>query len=219
MDLGARALDARLHAGDREAGDRGRLDLGEAAEVSERQRFAIRLRQPPHKRFEAAGELLGSVLVVRAIVSVAVGLDAQVSEAAVKPEQHLLGHIVGGLRVGNAGADKPAETRVEVLPEPVCRRNFGLGLLRRLGACVYWHPQLTEAGSSPQQSVLADASQQVACTAGAQQDAGGRSGGGAGMVSVWSSIPTPLVRRFTRADEGDPKGMQIGVAATATGKA
>jgi hypothetical protein len=84
---------------------------------------------------------------------------------------------------------------------------------------VYRHPQLTEAGSSSQQSALSVGSQQVACTAGTQQRAGGRSGAGAGVVSVWSSIATPLVRRFTKEDEDDPKGMQIGSVETATAKA
>jgi hypothetical protein len=83
---------------------------------------------------------------------------------------------------------------------------------------VYRHPQLPEARSSPQQSALSEGSQQVACTSGAQQDASGRSEGGSGMFSVWSSIAAPLSRRFNKADDDDPKRMQIDAVETATGK-
>jgi len=145
-------------------------------------------------------------------------LDAQLSEASVKPQQHLLGHIVGGLLIGDSRADKPAEARVEVFPEPVCDRDF-VGCPRRPAVSVYWHPQLPDARSSLQQSAFSEGSQQVACTAGLQQDAGGRSGAGAGVVSVWSSIAAPLVRLFNRADEEEPKGMQVGAVETAIAKA
>jgi hypothetical protein len=67
---------------------------------------------------------------------------------------------------------------------------------------------------------LSAGSQQVACTAGAQQAALGCFGGGAGVVSVWSSIDASLVGRFNEADENDRKWMQTGPLGNAdTGKA
>ena len=64
VDLGATALNTRLHAGDREAGDVGRLDLGELAEVGEGQRLAVWLWQPLDQWFEAAGKLLAGLSFV-----------------------------------------------------------------------------------------------------------------------------------------------------------
>ena len=58
MDLGAGALYARLHPGDRESRDFGGLNLGELAEVGERERLAVRLGQLADQRREAAGQFL-----------------------------------------------------------------------------------------------------------------------------------------------------------------
>jgi len=77
VDLGAGALNARLHPGDRQAGDASRLDLGELAEVGERQCLAVWLWQPPDQRFEAAGELLAALGFVGVFVGVAIGVDAR----------------------------------------------------------------------------------------------------------------------------------------------
>jgi hypothetical protein len=63
------------------------------------------------------------------------------------------------------------------------------------------HLQLTGVRSSSQHSALSAASQQLACTVGAQQAALERFGSGGGVVSVWSSIDTSLVGGFNDADE------------------
>src|SRR5215210_8615797 len=65
-------------------------------------------------------------------------LDAQIAEAAVQPQQHLLGHVVGGVRVADPPADEAAKAFVKAGEELVSER----------GACLYWHPQLARAGLS-----------------------------------------------------------------------
>jgi hypothetical protein len=128
----------------------------------------------------------------------------------VKTQQHLLGDVVCGVRVADPPADEAAQAFVKAAEELVFGR----------GARSYRHPQPAGARSSSQHSAFSGGSQQVACTAGAQQATLGWSGGGVGMVSVWSSIDASLVTRFTEADGNDREWMQTGpLVSSDTGKA
>jgi hypothetical protein len=128
----------------------------------------------------------------------------------VKAQQHLLGDVVCGVGVADAPAHEAAEASVQTGEALVCGR----------GACFYWHPQPAVAGLSSQHSAFSEGAQQVACAAGAQQGALGWFGGGAGVVSVWSSIDASLVRRLNEADENGRERMQGGpLVSTDTGKA
>jgi hypothetical protein len=106
----------------------------------------------------------------------------------VKAQQYLLGHVVCGVRVADPPADEAAQAFVKA----------GEKLVSGRGARFYWHPQLAEPGSSSQHSAFSGGSQQITCTTGLQQRALGWFGGGAGWVSVWSSIDGPLVSRSMR---------------------
>ena len=137
-------------------------------------------------------------------------LDAQIAEAAVKAQQYLLGDVVCSVRVADAPADEAAEAFVKAGEELVSGR----------GARFYSHPQLAGAGSSSQHSAFSGGSQQVARAAELQQPALAWCGGGAGVVSVWSSIDASLVGRFNEADENDREWMQTGpLVSSDTGKA
>lgn len=127
-------------------------------------------------------------------------------------QQDVLGDVVCGVRVADPPADEAAEAFVKA----------GEELVSGSGTRFYTHPQPAGALSSPQHSAFSVSSQQVACTAGAQQAVVGwcGAGAGAGVVSVWLSIGASLVSGFNERDENDREWMQTGpLVSSDTGKA